>query len=70
MLDQEAVTPGGKFVGAPIPVAPVVVKVIEGNTLLAHREGLILGPVTVLSGVTVIVPDALAVPQPPTRGIV
>ena len=31
LLDHEAVTPAGKPVATPIPVAPVVVKVIVGD---------------------------------------
>ena len=32
-FDQEAVTPPGKEVGVPIPVAPVVVCVIDGKAV-------------------------------------
>ena len=66
---QVAVTPVGKFTTAPIPVAPVVVCVIAVNGVLIHSVGVAEGAVTVLLGLTVIVPVALIVPQPPVNGI-
>ena len=67
--DQEAVTPVGKPVGVPIPVAPVVVWVIFGvNAELIHKV-VVTPEVTVFDGVTVIVPVALTLPQPPVNGI-
>ena len=52
-----------------MPVAPVVVWVNTGKTELIHN--VVVAPVvTVLSGVTVIVPVAENVPQPPINGIV
>jgi hypothetical protein len=61
-------------VDEPIPVAPVVAKVIVAIAVLMH---LVCGfvplaelRVTVLFGVTVIVPVALTLPQPPVKGIV
>ena len=66
---QTAVTPAGKPVGAPIPVAPVVVCVRFGESgVLMHR---VCGvdDVTVLVGVTVIVPVAFTEPQPPVNGM-
>jgi hypothetical protein len=54
LLANDAVTPAGKFVGVPIPVAPVVVCAIDGvNAVLIHSvlEALL---VTVLFGVTMI----------------
>ncbi|CAM4421213.1 Secreted peptide [Flavobacterium terrigena] len=68
--DNEAVTPGGKFIGVPIPVAPVVVCVIGVNKVFTHNVGVDDAAVTVLSGLTVIVPVASTVPQPPVNGIV
>ena len=54
---NEAVTPAGKFVGAPMPVAPVVVKVIgTGNAVLIQRVGEDDGALTVLFGLTVTIP--------------
>ena len=67
---QAAVTPAGKPVEVPIPVAPVVVWVIAGvNAVLIHKVGVDDATLTVLSGLTVIVPVALTVPQPPVNGI-
>ena len=70
LLDHEAVTPVGNPVAAPILVAPVVVKVIVGD-IAVFEQYVPLGAalVAVIIGVTVIVPIALAVPQPPVRGI-
>ena len=41
LLDHAAVTPVGKPVGVPIPVAPVVLWVIGVNAVLIHRVGLL-----------------------------
>ena len=68
--DQEAVTPAGKPTAAPIPVAPVVVNVTSVIKVLIHNVGSADEAVTVLSVVTVIVPVALIIPQPPVKGIV
>ena len=65
-----AVTPAGKPVAASIPVAPVVVCVIgANNAVLIHKVGVLDANVTVLSGVTVIVPTAFTLPHPPVNGI-
>ena len=66
---QEAVTPAGKPVAAPIPVAPVVVKVIAVNAVLMQSVGVEEGVPTVLSGVTVSIPVAATLPQPPFNGM-
>ena len=66
---QAAVTPAGKPVAVPIPVAPVVAKVIFVNTLLIHNVGVDEGLPAVLAAVTVIVPVAFTEPQPPNNGI-
>jgi hypothetical protein len=50
-----AVTPAGKPVAVPIPVAPVVVCVMEVNAVLIHSVGLELAAEAVLVGVTVTV---------------
>ena len=69
LADHVAVTPVGKPVGAPIPVAPVVVWVIAAvNAVFIQSVGVAVDAVTVLSGVTVIVPVAIP-PQPPANGI-
>jgi hypothetical protein len=67
---KEALTPAGKPVGAPIPVAPVVVCVMLVSGVLIQSVGVAEAGVTVLLGVTVMVPDALTDPQPPVRGMV
>ncbi len=70
LLFQFAVTPAGNPVGVPIPVAPVVVKVISGDkAVLIQSDGLAEALVTVLVR-TVIVPVAFTEPHPPVSGIV
>ena len=70
VLDAHAaVTPAGKPVAVPIPVAPVVVWVIAVNAVLIHKVGLELAAPTLLFAVTVMVPVALTLPQPPVNGI-
>jgi hypothetical protein len=70
LLAKVAVTPAGRLVAVPMPVAPVVVCVIDGvNAVLIHKV-VVVPAVTVLFGVTMIVPVAFTVPQPPVNGIV
>ena len=64
-----AVTPVGKPVADPIPVAPVVAWVIFVNAVLIHKVGVLDAAPTVLAAVTVIVPVAFTLPQPPVNGI-
>jgi hypothetical protein len=66
---KAAVTPAGKPVAAPMPVAPVVVCVILVNAVLIQSVGADDAALTVLFGVTVIVPVAFAAPQPPVNGM-
>ena len=66
---QTAVTPAGKPVGAPMPVAPVVECVIAVNAVLMHNVGVLDAALTVMLGVTVIVPVAFTDPQPPVKGM-
>jgi hypothetical protein len=66
---QAAVTPAGKPVAAPIPVAPVVVCVTDGIALLIQTVGVDDATDTVLFGVTLIVPVAFTFPHPPVNGI-
>ena len=54
--DQLAVTPMGKPVAVPMPVAPVVLWVMLGNTVLMHRVGVEEAASTVLLGVTITLP--------------
>ena len=53
LLDQTAVTPAGKPVGAPMPVAPVVAIVIGVSAVLIHSVGLEEGVPAVFNGVMV-----------------
>ena len=69
LVAQETVTPAGKSVAAPIPVAPVVACVMLVSGVLIHRVGLEEAGPTVLSGVTIMVPVAFTAPQPPINGI-
>ena len=52
-----------------IPVAPVVVIVMFVNRVLIHNVGEEEGAPAVLFGVTVIVPVAFTLPQPPVNGM-
>ena len=67
---QAAVTPAGSPEAVPMPVAPVVVCVMFVNAVLMHRVGVEEAAPAVLFGVTVIVPAAFTVPQPPVSGMV
>ena len=69
LLAQAAVTPAGKPVAAPIPVAPVVVLVILVNAVLTQSVGLLDAVPAVLTGLTLIVPVAFTLPQPPVNGM-
>ena len=66
---QPAVTPAGNPVAEPIPVAPVVLWVIFVKAVLIHKVGVEDAASTVLATVTVMVPVAFTVPQPPVNGI-
>ena len=70
LLAQAAVTPAGRSVGVPMPVAPVVVWVMSVNGVLMHKVGVEEAGPAVLSAFTVIVPVAFALPQPPVSGMV
>ena len=65
---QAALTPAGRPVAAPMPVAPVVVWVMSVNVVLMHNVGVEEAALDVLTS-TVIVPVALTVPQPPVKGM-
>ena len=62
---KAAVTPAGKPVAAPMPVAPVVVCVILVSRVLMQSVGVEEAAPAVLAAVTVMVPVAFTVPQPP-----
>jgi len=64
---HDAVTPAGSPVAVPMPVAPVVVCVMAVSAVLIQSVGVEDAAVTVLFGVTVMVPVAVTVPQPPVR---
>ena len=66
---QVAVTPVGKTVAVPIPVAPVVVWVIFGVKAVLIHKVVVIPEVTVFNGVTIIFPVAITLPQPPVNGI-
>ena len=69
--NQTAVTPAGNPVAEPIPVAPVVAIVISVKAVFTTSDGVVDGAAADLgTQVTVIVPVALAMPQPPVKGIV
>ena len=69
LLAHAAVTPAGKPIAVPIPVAPVVVCVILVNAVLIHSVGVVLADPTVFTGVTVIVPVAVTLLHPPVNGM-
>ena len=66
---QTAVTPAGKPVAVPIPVAPVVVWVILVKAVLILNVGLELAAPAVLIAETTMVPVALTFPETPVKGI-
>ena len=69
LLAQAALTPAGNPVAVPMPVAPVVACVILVNAVLIHKVGVLDAAPAVLVRITVIVPVALTVPQPPVNGM-
>jgi len=66
---HEAFIPAGKPAGVPIPVAPVVLCVMLGSRVLIHKVGALEAAPAVMFALTVIVPVALTVPQPPVNGM-
>ena len=64
-----AVTPAGRPVAVPIPVAPVVVLVMLVKAVLIQSVGVDDAVPAVFAAVTVIVPVAFTEPQPPVKGI-
>ena len=64
-----AVTPEGNPVAVPIPVAPVVVWVMAVKAVLIHKVGVLDAVPAVFTPLTVIVPIALTLPQPPVNGM-
>jgi hypothetical protein len=66
---KAAVTPAGKPVAVPMPVAPVVAWVIAVKAVLIQSVGVVEAAPAVLAGVTVMVPVAFTVPHPPVSGM-
>ena len=69
-----ALTPAGRPLAPEtpsllMPVAPVVARVMLAKAVLIHKVGVLDAAPTVLSAVTVIVPVAFTVPQPPVNGM-
>ena len=64
-----ATTPAGNPEGVPTPVAPVVAWVIAVNAVLIHNDGVLEAVPAVFAGVTIMVPVAFTVPQPPVSGM-
>ena len=64
------VTPVGNPVAVPIPVAPVVVWVIDVKAVLIHNGAEPDAADTVLIGSTIILPVAFTALQPPVKGII
>jgi hypothetical protein len=66
---HNAVTPSGRPVAAPIPIAPVVARTIGVSGVLMQRLTVDSDAATVFVGFTMMVPVADTVPQPPVKGI-
>ena len=66
---NDGVIPVGSPEEVPIPVAPVVAIVISVIAVFKHTVGEEDGVPDVLSAVTVIVPVAFTLPQPPVNGM-
>ena len=64
LLFQEAESPEGNPVAAPIPVAPVVLMVMAVSGILGHTVGVADGALAVLRGVTITV-ETTGVPWHP-----
>lgn len=69
LLAHAAVTPAGSPVGVPMPVALVVVCVTGISGVLIHKLGVAEAAPAALLAVTVMVPVAFALPQPPVSGM-
>ena len=69
LLAKAAVTPAGKPVADPMPVATVVACVMLVIAVLIQSVGDEDADPTVLLALTVIVPVAVTVPHPPVNGI-
>lgn len=67
--DQLAVNPSGKPIAVSIPVAPTVECLMVVSEVNTHSVGVEEAALTVFLGVTVIVPVAFTLPQPPVKGM-
>jgi len=71
---QVALTPAGNpfapdTPSLEMPVAPVVVWVMFVSAVLIHKVGVDEAALAVFAAVTVIVPVAFTIPQPPVKGM-
>ena len=69
LVANDAVTPAGNPVAVPMPVALVVACVIAVKAVLIHKVGVLDAVPAVLLGLTVMVPVAFTLPQPPVNGM-
>ena len=74
LLAHVALTPAGKPFAPEtplllMPVAPVVAIVMLVKAVLMHKVGVLDAAAAVLLGVTVMVPVAFTLPQPPVIGM-
>ena len=67
---QVAVTPAGRPVAVPMPVATVVVCVIAVSGVFVKSVGVEEAAEAVLASTTEMVPVAFTLPHPPVSGIV
>jgi hypothetical protein len=67
--NHRAVTPAGRPLGVPMPVAFVVVCLISVKMELTHKAGVEDAALTVFVGEMIILPVAFTFPQPPVKGI-
>ena len=68
--DHDALTPCGKPVAVPMPMAPVLAWVMSVIIVPTHKIGVEEAGPTVFIGATVMLPVAFTLPQPPVSGIV
>ena len=69
LFAHKAVTPVGKPVAVPIPVAPAVLCVMLGSRVLIHKVGALEAAPAVMFAVTLIVPVAFTLAHPIVRGM-
>jgi hypothetical protein len=66
---HDAINPSGRPVAIPMAIAPVVACVMGVSAAFRHTVGSSEAAPTVLFALTVIVPTAETLPQPPVRGM-